>query len=151
MLALVVSGCADRTTFETPPPNLAQVEADIRAADAQWLAAVKSRNVEKTISYWSDDATIFAPGEAPIKGKKAIREYVTGAFASPDFSIIWETESIVVAQAGDMAYQTGTDQMTFRGPDQKLVKMKTRGVVVWRKQVDGSWKAAVDIWNAGTE
>lgn len=148
-LALLLSSCQTRTALETQPANLAQEEAAIRATDAQWLAAVKSRDVEKTISFWSDDAIILPPDMPPVVGKKAIRDYVAGAFASPEFSIIWELDKVVVASSGDMAYATGNDVITYKRADGKRVSMNARAVVVWRKQADNSWKAAVDIWNAG--
>ncbi|MDP9268270.1 MAG: DUF4440 domain-containing protein [Acidobacteriota bacterium] len=132
-----------------PAADLSQEEAAIRTTDAQWLAAAKARDVEKSISFWSDDATILQPEAPPIVGKAAIRKYVSEAFASPDFSISFTTDKVVVAAAGDMAYETGTDVMTFREPHGRLVTLRNRGVVVWRKQPDGSWKAAIDIWNAG--
>ncbi|MEO5936164.1 MAG: SgcJ/EcaC family oxidoreductase [Terriglobales bacterium] len=151
LLAVMLSACqtGSRTALETQPASLAQEEAAIRATDAQWLAAVKSRDVEKTISFWSDDAIILPPGTPPVVGKKAIRDYVAGAFASPEFSIIWELDKVVVASSGDMAYATGNDVITYKGADGKRVSMNARAVVVWRKQADNSWKAAVDIWNAG--
>ena len=142
-------GCASaKPPVDAPTVDLAREEAAIRATDAQWLAAAKARDVEKAISFWSDDATILQPETPPIVGKAAIRKYVAEAFASPDFSITFTTDKVVVAASGDMAYETGTDTMTFRPPHGKLVTMRNRGVVVWRKQPDGVWKAAIDIWNA---
>jgi ketosteroid isomerase-like protein len=88
------------------------------------------------------------PNAPPITGKQAIRRYVAGVFASPDFSISWNTDKVIVSSSGDMAYSTGSDQFTFRTPDNKLVTEHTNGIVVWKKQPDGSWKAAIDIWNA---
>ncbi len=124
--------------------NLGNEEASIRATDAQWLAAAKARDTDKAASFWSDDATILMPNSPPIVGKEAIRAYVAESFRSPDFSIGWTTDKVVVAASGDMAYATGTDQVTFRAAKQ-LVSSKNNGLVVWRKQKDGQWKAAVDI------
>ena len=143
-ISLVLLGCAPAK----PAIDLAKEEAAIRATDAQWLAAAKSRDVEKASSFWSDDAIILQPETPPIIGKAAIRKYVADAFASPDFSITFTTDTVVVAASGDMAYETGTDVMTFRPPHGKVVTLRNRGVVVWRKQPDGAWKAAIDIWNA---
>ena len=149
-LLATLLGCAPANPAADRPAavDLAKEEAAIRATDAQWLAAAKARDVEKTISFWSDDATILQPETPPIVGKAAIRKYVAEAFASPDFSITFAPNTIVVDPAGNMAYETGTDTMTFRPPHGKLVTMSNRGVVVWRKQPDGAWKAAIDIWNA---
>jgi uncharacterized protein (TIGR02246 family) len=134
-------GCAQKAQSAQPAVNVAEVESAIRATD-------KTRDAEKAASFWSDDASIFPPNAAPVIGKQAIRSYVAGAFASPAFSIDWKTDKVVVAASGEMAYSTGTDVFTFKTPDNQLHSEHTNGVVVWKKQADGSWKAAIDIWNA---
>jgi uncharacterized protein (TIGR02246 family) len=145
---LPAAGLLGCTQKAQPAVNVAEVESAIRATDAQWLATVKTRDAEKSASFWSDDASIFPPNAAPVIGKQAIRSYVAGAFASPGFSIDWKTDKVVVAASGEMAYATGTDVFTFKTPDNQLHSEHTNGVVVWKKQADGSWKAAIDIWNA---
>jgi uncharacterized protein (TIGR02246 family) len=138
-------GCSQ----EKPPVvDLAAEESAIRSTDAQWLAAARARDAEKAASFWSDDATIVQPNAPVINGKQAIKNYVVAAFASPDFSINWTTDKVMVARSGELAYSTGSDQFTYRTPDNKLVIEHTNGIVVWKKQADGSWKAAIDIWNA---
>src|SRR6059058_6649373 len=95
-------------------------------------------------SFWSDDATILMPNSRPIIGKEAIRAYVAESFKSPDLSIVWTTDKVVVAASGDMAYATGTDHITFRA-GKKVVSTNNNGLVVWKKQRGGLWKAVVDI------
>src|SRR5438270_6390422 len=86
MIALL-SGCAQQPAG--PAVNLAAEEAEIRATDTRWQEAVKARDTERTASFWADDATIYQSNGPAIVGKDAIRAYVAGAFASPDFSINW--------------------------------------------------------------
>ena len=73
MLVLVSSGCSRRA-------DLAAEEAAIRQADAAWLAAASAHDLERTASFWADDATILAPETPPVVGKDAIRKYVSAAF-----------------------------------------------------------------------
>lgn len=138
---LAIAGCQ-----RPKQVNVAQEEAAIRATDAQWLQAVKSRDADKIAAFWADDAVIFPSGANAIRGKAAIRDYVKGALASPDFDITWQAESVVVAASGDFAYETGQDEITFRSPSGQLMKEKNNALVVWKKQSDGNWKAAIDIW-----
>ena len=44
-----------------------------------WSKSAATDSIDKMLSYWADDAIVMSPGEAPIKGKKAIREMVEGA------------------------------------------------------------------------
>jgi uncharacterized protein (TIGR02246 family) len=155
MLAVAgLVGCAQQPVPQSQPQpaaNLAEAEAAVRATDTQWLAAAKSRDTDRTVAFWTDDASIMMPGAPPVTGKAAIKDYVAGAFASPEFSISWTTDKVVVSQSGDMAYTTGADLITFKGPGNKVLTQKNNGVAIWRKQADGSWKVAIDIATAEPE
>ena len=54
-------------------------------------------------------------------GKEAIRRYVAGAFAIPDFAISWTTDRVWVAKSGDIAYATGTTRVSMTTPEGKRV------------------------------
>jgi uncharacterized protein (TIGR02246 family) len=146
LVFVLLAGCAKQSP--RPAVNLAAEEAEVRATDTRWQEAVKARDAERAAAFWADDATIYPPNAPAIIGKDAIHAYVAGAFASPDFSITWTTDKVEVAKAGDMAYSSGSDQITYRGEGNKLVSEKTHGVVVWKKQANGLWRAEIDIWNA---
>ena len=125
--------------------NLAAEEAAIRTTDANWLAAATAHDLERVLPFWADDATILPPGAPAISGKAAIRQYVSGAFATPGFSITWKTEKVEVSHSGDLAYSTGTNRVSLTTPDGKSVIEENRGVVVWKKQPDGSWKCILEV------
>ena len=60
-------------------------EQDVR----QMIAVVNTRNVEKVVEQYADDATYQVPNlETPLKGKAAIRSYLTESFAAfPDWTM----------------------------------------------------------------
>lgn len=120
-------------------------EAAVRKTDADWLAAATAHDLNRILPFWADDATIFAPGTPAVVGKEAIRKYVSDAFATTGFSITWKTDKVEVSQSGDMAYSTGTDRMSVNGPDGKPLTEDARGVAIWKKQPDGSWRCVVDV------
>jgi uncharacterized protein (TIGR02246 family) len=129
-------------------PDPARDEAAIRAADARWLAAAQAHDLEGSLSYWSNDAILMVSGAPAMAGKDAIRRYVAGAFAIPDFSISWATDRVWVAKSGDLAYATGTTRISMTTPDGKPMVEHDNAVTIWRKEPDGSWKCVVDIANS---
>ncbi|HEY1423283.1 MAG TPA: SgcJ/EcaC family oxidoreductase [Candidatus Acidoferrum sp.] len=137
---IFAAGCSTQTRVD-----LATEESAIRATDARWLAASKAHDIERTVPFWSDDATIIGPGAPLVVGKDAIHKYVSGAFATPGFSISWTTEKVDVAKAGDIAYSSGTDTISVTGPDGKTITQRNHGMAIWKKQADGSWKCVVDV------
>ena len=114
----------------------------------EWSQTIATKDVEKIVSYWADDAFVMQPGEAPLKGKQAIRQMVEESFKIPGFNISWQPESVEVSDNGDMAYMIENAQVSFTDSTGKTMTIKNKGVSIWRKQPDGTWKNAVDIATA---
>jgi ketosteroid isomerase-like protein len=129
-------------------PDLQAERAALFRLDKAWAQAAAARDLEKTVSFWADDARVVPPGQPAVVGKDAIRGYVSSALALPGFSIRWETTDFVVSASGDMAYGFGTNTVTFTGPDGTALTERGRALTVWRKVPGGGWKCVIDIWNA---
>ena len=114
----------------------------------EWSQSASTRNIEKTVSYWAEDAVVMSAGQPPVKGKKAIRQMVEDSYKIPGFHINWEPESVEVSESGDMAYMIERSQITIHDSSGKAITEYYKGVSVWKKQPDGSWKNVVDISNA---
>jgi ketosteroid isomerase-like protein len=128
--------------------DLESERAELFRVDKAWAQAAAARDVEKSLSFWADDARVVPPGQPALVGKDAIRGYVSAALALPGFSIQWHTADFVVSASGDMAYGFGTNTVTLDGPDGKRLTEHGRALTVWRKDPGGAWKCVVDIWNA---
>jgi uncharacterized protein (TIGR02246 family) len=129
-------------------PDLQAERAALFRLDKAWAQAAAAGDLEKTVSFWADDARVVPPGQPAVVGKDAIRAYVSAALAVPGFSIQWQTTDFVVSASGDMAYGFGTNVVTLNGPDGKPLTEHGRGLTVWRKVAGGEWKCVFDIWNA---
>ena len=116
--------------------------------DAEWAAlASKGQDVDRMLSFWTDDARVFAPGLPVVSGKAALRAYVEGALAIPGFHITWTTTEASLSPDGQMAYLLSSNAVTMAGSDGHPVTTRGRAVTVWRRESDGIWRCAVDIWN----
>jgi ketosteroid isomerase-like protein len=115
--------------------------------DEAWAQAAAAKDLEKTLSFWSEDASVLPPGQAAVVGKEAIRRYVSEGFALPGFAIRWKTSEFVVSASGDMAYGVGTNEMTVNDAQGRPMTQRGRGITVWRRDGKGGWKCVVDIWN----
>ena len=52
--------------------------------DAEWSrTASEGKDIDKILSYWSDDAQVFEPGQPVYQGKAAIRKYVSDSLNTP--------------------------------------------------------------------
>jgi len=142
LFLLVIAGCN-----QTKVDKKAEGEK-IMQLSKEWSQAATSKDIEKTLSYWADDAFMMEGGQAPLQGKQAIRQMVEESFKIPGFSISWEPQTVEVSDNGDMAYMIENSKVSFNDSTGKTITIKNRAVSIWRKQTDGTWKNAVDISTA---
>jgi ketosteroid isomerase-like protein len=109
--------------------------------------ASAGKDVEKIVSYWSDDAVVYPPGMAALSGKPALRNYVSTSLKTPFFSIGWKPAQAVVAASGDLGYTMGSNEITFADGKGKVARAQGRYLTVWRRAAGGAWKCVVDFWN----
>ena len=144
-IALLLMGVS--CTQQAPADTRAADEARIKELDAQWSKAAMANDLDGTVSYYADDAEMLAPNAPIASGKPAIRT-LWSAMLSPEVSVSWQASKVEVARSGDLAYLTGTYQVTAKDPKSKMAPDKGKLVEVWKKQADGNWKTIVDIFNS---
>jgi ketosteroid isomerase-like protein len=116
--------------------------------DQEWAAlAAAGQDVERILSFWTDDARIYPPGMPTVSGKAALRRYVEGALAVPGFHIRWTSSEATLSPDGQLAYVFSNNAVTMPGPAGKLVTTRGRAVTLWCPDAGGEWRCAVDIWN----
>ena len=107
----------------------------------EWSQVVPTKDYDKIMSYWADDAVIFIPGQATVKGKDAIRTMVDADSKNPDFNISWEPLEAHISDDGSMGFLIEQNKVTIN--DSTIFYNNV--VTVWRKAADGSWKNVADI------
>lgn len=122
-------------------------EAAIRKIDAEWSKTAGTLNVDKTVAYYSEDASVMAPNAPVAKDKAAIRALWAGLL-TPGTSISWDIAKLEVSSSGDLAYVTGTYKLSMKGPDGKPMGDVGKMVEVWKKQPNQQWKCVADIFNS---
>jgi ketosteroid isomerase-like protein len=145
---IAISSLLIITACKNHQPDLKAEEASILKIDSAWsVLASEGKDVEKIISYWSDDAVVAQPGQPLIKGKEALRKMITDSYKIPGFKISWKSSDVHFSPDGKMAYMYGENAVSFNDSTGKTITIPGRGYTVWNKQGDTAWKCAVDIWN----
>lgn len=124
------------------------IEQTIRDLDAQWSAAAGAKDLEKTISFYSQDALVLPTNAPAATTKDAIRNTWKDLLASPGLAISWKTTKVEVAKSGEFAYTTGTYELTMNDASGNPINDRGKYVEVWKKQTGGTWKVVADIWNS---
>ncbi|MEK7404968.1 MAG: DUF4440 domain-containing protein [Acidobacteriota bacterium] len=131
-----------------PSDSRAADEAAIRQADEASLKAIAAQQLDATVSFYDEGASISIPNAPIVTGREEIRKAWTQMFAAPGFALRPQTTKVEVARSGDLAYVQGTYESTANDPKGAPVTDRGKFVVVWKKQADGAWRVAADIWNS---
>jgi uncharacterized protein (TIGR02246 family) len=116
--------------------------------DTEWAAvASEGQDIDRILSYWTDDGVVLPPGFAPVIGKAALRDYVENSLRIPGFKIRWKSTDVKFSPDLNLAYMHGENTVTINGTDGRPITTKGRAVTIWRRGTDGTWRCAVDIWN----
>jgi ketosteroid isomerase-like protein len=142
-VVLFAAGCGENK----PPDTRAADEKTIRDLDARWSKTAAARDVDGTVSYYSDDASLLAPN-APIASDRQSIRASWASLLGPDTSLSWQATKVEVARSSDLAYLVGTYQLTTKDAQGKPVSDNGKFVEVWKKQADNKWKVVADIFNS---
>jgi uncharacterized protein (TIGR02246 family) len=121
--------------------------AELIKADTEFDAAVAAKGIDAWVAAFAEDGQMFVSG-TPVKGRDAIRELMAPSFSTAGYSLRWKPVAAEIAASGDLGYTYGTYESSSPGPDGKTISRTGMYVTIWKKQADGSWKAAVDLGSA---
>ena len=137
------------TTSSTTVLTPEQTTEAGQAAMGAYEAATNAGDVDGFMAVVTDDIVFQAPGFPEFVGAAAVREFVTGFVAAYD--MVWEKTSRDFVIDGDYAFQRYGYTVRLTDKATGVVMNETgKGLLVYRKQDDGSWKVCRDSWNADT-
>jgi uncharacterized protein (TIGR02246 family) len=115
----------------------------------EYAAAVNDRDLDRWLALWSDDAIQMPPGAPCRVGKAEIRRGMQSLFDPGVIRMFIQPEEVRIL--GDRAYTHGAYEFEIalnRGDETRRYSAKFLDIL--EKQVDGSWKIAIDCHNYDT-
>jgi PhnB protein len=140
----------------------AGTEAEIRALAEQWADAVRSKDIEGVISYYSPDVRVFGI-TTPLQytGADAHRQHWQQMFESFDGPVGCEFRDFELTTAGDVAFATCFNQISGKMKNGQEGGSWVRATVGYERtdgkwlvthehvsvpfHMDGSFRAAIDL------
>jgi ketosteroid isomerase-like protein len=118
-------------------------EKAVRDADAKWSKAAGAKDLDKTVSFYGDDAVVLPPNAPMVTSKDGIRNLWKG-FLDSLTEISWKVTRVEMAKSGDMACMTGTYELTMKDG----TKDHGKYCEVWEKKANGTWKVGTDMFSS---
>jgi uncharacterized protein (TIGR02246 family) len=131
----------------------ASSSGDVKAIDdlqKQVDDAIATGDTERYVGLITDDAVLMPPSGPPVVGRQAIRswsEAIAKRFRITKYLPV--NDELVIA--GDWAFRRATFSWTVTptaGGDS--IQDSGKFIILYKRQSDGSWRVARDIWNSNT-
>ena len=122
-------------------------EEAVRNANKEWGASVNAGDVDDLINRAAADVAFMPPGEPAVVGSGALGEYCRAMMDHVSIQVTITDESVHVG--GDVGCLFGSATIAAipkqgGDPMEDVIKWTH----VFRRQPDGAWKMAVNIWNS---
>ena len=126
--------------------DVAKVRTAIEEADAKFVEAFNQGDAAAVAALYTDDATLLPPNNKMIQGKDGVQEFWNGAMQMG--VKVAALTTVDVSGSGNLAYEIGKYSLTIQPEGQEATKDEGKYIIVWKRDVDGSWKLHADIWNS---
>ena len=146
LAALLTSACASEAVQQSSTDTAAD-EAAIREIISQEVAALSAGNAAGYVALTGPDFEAMPPNEPAVAGADALTTWLNDFFAAVTAQAQYSNEQITVH--GDMAVHRYSGQLTLTpkaGGESMTETIK--GLHVFQRQADGTWKMTRDIWNS---
>ena len=148
-LALVLAACepAPQEVAVPAAPSQAEVEAALNSLDEAFASAFNAGDAAAAAALYADDAVLMPPNAPAVTGKEAIQSFWKSGF--DQFAGELSLTPAEVEVADDWAFSRGTyaGKSTPKAGG-KPIEDTGNGLTIYKRQPDGSWKFARDIWNS---
>jgi len=120
--------------------------AAIEAATQEALAINATGDHQAYVNhYYTSDAVIMPPNGEVIRGREAALAFNVNFPPYEDLQF----HHVELDGDGDLAYVYGTYTMVMAAAEgEEPVEDRGKYLEVWKRQADGSWKVALDIFNS---
>ena len=147
--AVIFMGAAAGYAAQKPAVNTAADEAAIAALSDREMASFSAGTVDTNIALLTDDAVMLPPNEPMLSGNEAIRKWATAMVNQYTVSGKYTDRKVIVS--GDWASErfAGELSLTPKAGGAAITE-RIKGIHILRRQPDGSWKIAQDVWNTDT-
>jgi ketosteroid isomerase-like protein len=120
----------------------------ITAVHQREMSLFGARDIDGVLAVYTDDVTLMPPNQPAIVGKPAVRVWLQNIYRQyrvedPNPSV---SELVILGDVAIERYVYALKLTPIGGG--AVIEDVGKGIHIFRRQADGSWKIAQDVWNA---
>ena len=136
LLFVALIGCKEQTAT---PEELSQMNKD-------FAQALNHKDAEAASLLYAEDASLLPPNEAIVTGRENIKNYWQGALDAGTTNV--SVSTISTGSNGDLGYEIGRFELSYPGPDGKMITEKGKYTELLKRTANGKWISIYGMWNA---
>ena len=153
-IVVVIAGAALQACASKAEPSAqagqANTENDVAAINAvqdRELAMAATNSADSVTTVATSDPEMMPPNEPAVHGRDAMKKWAETMFSQATVSGRYTSSDVTVS--GDLAVARYTGELTITPKAGGApVTERIKGIHVMKRQPDGSWKIAQDVWNS---
>ncbi|HEY8165529.1 MAG TPA: nuclear transport factor 2 family protein [Gemmatimonadaceae bacterium] len=140
------AGCS--TSPSSSAKDAASKRAAFEATTAAFHQALRTNDTVAFLSYVADEVLLMPPGEAAVRDRDALRDWYRGFLSQYSTSSLTLSNREVFV-SDEFAVELGSYEWGLT-PTAGGNPVVDRGnyMQVWKRQSDGQWRFAREIWNS---
>ena len=140
LLTIVIQfGCSQYVDTKTEKEKLMQTDKEF----AQF--SVNQGAAEAFKEYLTENALQLPAGRNPVEGRSNIYDIMK--VNQDDYTLDWSPKYAEVSKSGELGYTWGTYILSYVDENGNQQNSYGKYLNVWKKEIDGRWKVAVDMGN----
>ena len=121
--------------------------AAARALDEAFIRHANAGKLDRLVAAcYAENALVLPPNLPLVQGRGQIRELLREMLEAGAGAVVRETTPL--HGTGDLGYGVGSYAWTIRRPATDLARETGKHLLVYRRQDDGNWKIAVDMFSS---
>jgi len=141
LLFVVIIGCTEKTEIseEATADELSQMNKD-------FAKALNDKDAVAASLLYSEDASLLPPNEPIVTGRENIKKYWQ-TFIDAGITNV-SVSTISTGSNDDLGYEIGRFQLSFPGPDGKMILEKGKYTEILKRMADGKWISIYGMWSS---
>ena len=145
MLAAGTLSC--RQSESAPQRDTTADKQEVSQVGERELRALNAANIDSNLAVLTQDVVMMPPGEKMLTGAADVRSWARRAHDQFTFDFRYTESQVDVA--GDWAIERYRGEGTITPKKGgKPIKDRIKGIHIYRRQPDGRWLIAQDVWNS---
>ena len=126
--------------FAVSPEELAKAKATIKAANVDWIDAVRARDAHRIAAPYAEDAINVTGKGVVIVGRAALEQAEAARFGKGPLLLDGSLEDDGLQVEGELIYEWGHSALRWKGPDGEIKRTSGQFLTVWRQEPDHQWR-----------